>query len=265
MQPLPKSISALLLICAASIAFAADNDKQVATVNGEPIMTSELIIYANIKNPKADLNSPQTRQQLIQAYLGRELLYQEALAQKLDKSERVQMALDNQRREIVSQALVAKILKENPVTEAQARKFYEQQSAASKAAEYKTRHILTTSEQKAKEAIERLNSGENFDKVARNFSTDSSASRGGEIGWINPARMPQNFAAALRDTAVGEYTKAPVQTKFGWHVIQVEASRPLSMPDFVQVRDQLMQLLAEQRVSEYVAELQKKADIKINQ
>lgn len=265
MQPLSKSISALFLTCAASISFAADNDKQLATVNGEPIMTSELIIYAKIKNPKADLNSPQTRQQLIQAYLGRELLYQEALAQKLDESERVQMALDNQRREIVSQALVAKILKENPVTEAQARKFYEQQSAASKAAEYKARHILTKSEQQAKEAIERLNSGASFDDVARNFSTDSSASHGGEIGWINPARMPQNFAAALRGTAIGQYTPAPVQTEFGWHVIQVEASRPLSMPDFVQVKDQLMQLLAEQRVSEYVAELQKKADIKINQ
>lgn len=264
MQSPMKSISALFLLCAVSVSFAADGDKQIATVNGEPITTADLLTYAKIKNPKADLNSPQTRQQLIQAYVGRELLFQEAMKQNLNESERVQLALDNQRREVISQALVAKILNQNPVTEAQARAFYQQQAETSKAAEYKAAHILTQSQQQAEEAIGKLNSGTDFAQVARDFSSDSSASRGGEIGWINPARMPENFAAALQNTRVGEYTKTPVQTNFGWHVIKVEASRPVSVPDFAQVKDRLMQLLAEQRVSEYVAELQKKADIKIN-
>jgi len=190
------------------------------------------------------------------------LLYQEALKQKLDQQKAVQIALGNQRREVISQALVGQILRKNPVTEKEAKAFYDKQSAAG-GAEYKTQHILTKDEKSAKQAIERLNGGEDFAKVAKSVSTDSNAGQGGEIGWVNPGRMPPAFGDALKKTPVGQYTKTPVQTKYGWHVIKVEASRPITMPAFDQVKGRLMQLLAEEKVSEYISKLQKQADIKI--
>jgi peptidyl-prolyl cis-trans isomerase C len=263
MQTPLKSLFALLLsIMLMPVSFAADKDKQLATVNGEPIMTSELITYARMKSPQADLSKAETRQRLIQAYVGRELLYQEALKQKLDQQKAVQIALDNQRREVISQALVGQILRKDPVTEKEAKAFYDKQSAAG-GAEYKAQHILTKDEKSAKQAIERLNSGEDFAKVAQKFSTDPSASRGGELGWLNPGAMPPAFGDALKKTPAGQYTKTPVQTKYGWHIIKVEATRPVTMPSFGQVKGRLMQLLAEQKVSEYVSKLQKQADIKI--
>lgn len=259
-----KSISALLLSASLlPVSYAVDNDEEIARINGDPIMKSELITYARLKNPQANLSDRQIQQQLLQAYVGRELLYQEAMKQKLEQLERVQLTLENQRREVLSQALAAKIMSENPVTEAQAREVYQRQASTENSAEYRTSHILTRTEQDAKKAVERLDKGESFEQVARSLSTDASASQGGQIGWVNPGQMPDSFAAALRSIKVGGYSKSPVQTRFGWHVIKVDASRPASVPPFEQVRDQLMQRLAEQRVSEYIAELEKKAKIEV--
>lgn len=136
MSKLARSISALLLGAALlpSISFAADEnrDKQLATLNGEPIMASELFTYAKVKNPKADLTKPEIQKQMIQAYIGRELLYQEALKQKIDQLPVVKMAMENQLREVISQAMIAKIVQENPVTDEQVRSFYDKQAAENK-------------------------------------------------------------------------------------------------------------------------------------
>lgn len=264
MHMLAKSMTTLLLtVILMSTASAAENDGTLATVNGEPIKRSDLLIFAQLRNPQADLSNPQILQQLIKAYVGRELLYQEALAQKLDEDERVQIALKNQRHELISQALTAQYLQENPVTEEQVRALYEREAAKPRPAEYKVAHILTQTEDAAQRVIERLNSGEEFGRVARNFSTDSSAVRDGELGWVNPSRMPPPFAEAIKQTPVGEYTKSPVRTDHGWHVVKTLASRPMSMPAYDQVRERLRQMLVEQRVTEYIVELQKKANIEI--
>ena len=135
MSKLARSISALLLSAALLPgAFAADDkDKKVATINGDPIMASELLTYAKVKSPQADLTNADVRKQMIQAYVGRELLYQEAIARKLDKLPFVKLALENQEHEVISQALIATIMQEKPVTEAQVRSYYDLKANESKA------------------------------------------------------------------------------------------------------------------------------------
>lgn len=98
----------------------------------------------------------------------------------------------------------------------------------------KVRHILiktdtVNSEEDVKIRIEqleiRLEGGEDFADLARSNSQDTlSAARGGELGWVSQGDTVPRFEAAMDKLAIGEISK-PVQSRFGWHIIQVEGRR----------------------------------------
>ena len=132
MTKFKSSVSALIFTALALPSAFAAEDKTVAIINGDPVMASELLTYSKVKNAKADLSNDDIRKQMIQAYVSRELLFQDAVAQKIDQLPIVKLALENQRHEIISQALIAKIIKDNPVTEEQLRSIYDQKVAEQK-------------------------------------------------------------------------------------------------------------------------------------
>ena len=85
------------------------------------------------------------------------------------------------------------------------------------------RHILVDTEEEALDIISALNSGELFADFARAVSLDTgSGSRGGELGWSPSSNYVEEFAEAVDALPVGEISE-PVQTQFGYHVIQVLA------------------------------------------
>ncbi|MCF6299068.1 MAG: hypothetical protein L3J01_04235 [Thiomicrorhabdus sp.] len=151
MSKIKSSISALIFSALILPSAFADEDKVLAIINGDPVKTSELLTYAKVKNAKADLSNDVIRKQMIQAYVGRELLYQDAIAQKIDQLPIVKLALENQRHEVISQALVAKIVQETTLTDKQLRAAYDK-----KAAELKTDNKEFPSYEQAKPQIAKL-------------------------------------------------------------------------------------------------------------
>lgn len=101
------------------------------------------------------------------------------------------------------------------------------------------RHILVkinelTSENDARRRItdlkERLDNGGQFEEMARLHSEDGSASSGGDLGWVSPGDTVPEFEQAMNALRDGE-TSAPVQSPFGWHLIQVIERRSKDMSD----------------------------------
>lgn len=86
------------------------------------------------------------------------------------------------------------------------------------------RHILCEKQGKALEALAKIQAGEPFASVAAAYSEDK-ARQGGALGWKQRAELTPAFAEAAFALAVGEYTKAPVKTPFGYHVILVEGRK----------------------------------------
>lgn len=112
------------------------------------------------------------------------------------------------------------------------------------------RHILVPDESLAQVVIERLNSGEDWNVLAAELSTDeSNKNQGGDLGWFDRNRMVSEFADAAFNLAVGEIS-APVETQFGWHIIQVlgHEGRPLTDSAYQQLKSQVFEdWLTEQR------------------
>jgi peptidyl-prolyl cis-trans isomerase SurA len=118
------------------------------------------------------------------------------------------------------------------------------------------RHILIktnelTSESDARNRLlqikERIDHGAKFDEMARLHSEDASASKGGDLGWVNPGDTVPEFEKAMDALKVGEVS-APVHSPFGWHLIQVLGRRN---EDVTQERQKL---LARQAIRERKSE-----------
>lgn len=236
----------------------------IAVVNGEPISQDVYKAYAEQRKARlGNVDTPAAREALTNELITQELLVQEAEKQNLTQDPQVVLQLEIARRNLLAIALVRRLIDEHQPSEETIQKEYEKVAEAMKTKEYKARHILVDTEEEAKEIIAELDKGGDFAELAKARSTDSSAERGGDLGWFTTDLMVQPFGEAVASQPVGEPSETPVQTQFGWHVIQVDEVRDASAPPLEQVRPQLEQALRGQVVDDYLAKLREQSEIEI--
>jgi len=127
--------------------------------------------------------------------------------------------------------------------------------------EIRARHILVDTKEDALAAIGRLEEGEDFAALAVELSTGPSGPNGGELGYFGRGAMVPSFEVASFGLAMDSYTKEPVQTQFGWHVIKVEDRRVAPAPSFEEAQDQLRNTISVKLAGVILAELRGKAEI----
>lgn len=85
---------------------------------------------------------------------------------------------------------------------------------------YKVAHILVTARHEAEDLLRKLNGGATFEDLARKFSQCSSASAGGDLGEIRMGKADSDFEDAALKLKPGQVSKAPVRSRFGYHIIK---------------------------------------------
>jgi peptidyl-prolyl cis-trans isomerase C len=127
--------------------------------------------------------------------------------------------------------------------------------------EVHARHILVKSEDQAKSVIGELDKGADFAELAKKYSTDPGAGSGGDLGYFGHDDMVKEFADAAFALPAGQYTKTPVKTQFGWHVIKVEDHRVGAPPSFEEARPQITQIVAHNAVEATLKQLRGAAKV----
>ena len=211
----------------------------VATLNGEPVSRALLDhltrAQMGITNPydapasaaAAASAPPIDRQQLLDELIGVELLAQKARERGLDKTPAVLAEAELQSKTLLSQRVVRELIHSLKVSDAELQAAYDELVPPH---EFQLRHVQLADRDTALTVISRLQQGQAFAELARSLSTDKvSRAQGGELGWLMVEQMPADFAAATRALKPGEHTVQPVKTDQGWHVIQLQALRPLAL------------------------------------
>lgn len=237
--------------------------EQVATVNGKPITVIE---YQNILQARFGTRvarNKSERKNAIDWLIKRKLLIQEAQKQKLDSREDVATAIKFNQEQILIRALTSKYLKDNPVTEQDAKKRYDE---LRKEKEYKVSHILLPSEEQAKQFITDINKGKSFKLIAKKNSLDmDSAKRGGSIsGWINQHGIaPQVYIAAAK-LKKGKVGSMPVKSDFGWHIVRRDGSRGAKLPPFEKIKQKMLERVQGERIDNLLDHLRSQAAIVVS-
>lgn len=265
---LSKQVLLPLLASVALVAAAPSHaaEEVLATVNGAKITKDDFQRFVfeatqGMKGkPKIDPND------VMSELLSRELVYQDAIKQGVDKRKEIIDELKRLERKLIVGVAIDEAVNKNPITDKELQALYDSDIKDLKLKELKARHILVKEKTQAEQIITELDLGGDFAKLAEKHSTDAgSAKKGGELGWFRPQQMVAEFSNAAMLLDKGKYTKVPVQSQFGWHIIKLEDSRDVAPPTFEQVKPKLAQALKQKRVADYIQSLEKKADIKVNQ
>lgn len=246
----------------AAAATTAPASPTLATVNGVaiPRQRLELVVRQQVARGAAD--SEQLRAQVREALINNELLLQEANRSGLSKKPEVQQQIDLTRQEVIANAMVGEYLRGQPVTDADVQREYERAKAQTGAREYRARHILVSTEEDAKSVLAELKKGAKFEELAQKRSLDEGTRpKGGDLDWNVPTNFDKAFADAMVKLEKGKMTDAPVRSRFGFHVIQLDDVRNIDFPKLDQVRQQLQQRIIGQKVDGLIRELRAKAKI----
>ncbi|MEJ1966539.1 MAG: peptidylprolyl isomerase [Gammaproteobacteria bacterium] len=233
----------------------------VATVDGQKIDRDLYEFYAKgvANKPSSDL-TPEQRDQVLENLIRAKVIAEQAEKDGTAKEPNTAALLELSRLNVLQQAVSEKYLKDRKATDQELRAEYETQVGQLPKLEYHARHILVATEAFAGKVVAELEKGAKFEDVAKRESMDSKEN-GGDLGWFTPDRMVKPFADAVVALKPGEYTHAPVQTQFGWHVIKLEETRNVAPPAYDQVKARVEQMVQGKKFKTYVDDLMKTAKV----
>jgi len=205
----------------------------IATVNGVayPLDVFRMFFMERLQEAQGE-NDPAFQQQAFNEFMTMVVAAQEAQKRKLQDSPDVTAALEVQRLKVLSNAALADMARGIQVTDDELKKAYDEVKKNATRTEYKARHILVKDEAEAKKVIKELDKGADFGELAKKKSEGPTGKNGGDLDWFNADQMVKPFAEAVAKMKAGTYTKEPVQTQFGWHVINLQETRTAEPPKF---------------------------------
>lgn len=252
-----------LLVCGAFVQTQPVRaDAVLATVNGTEIRESDLALAeAEVGAEVANIPAENRKRLLLEFLIEMQLFSDAAEADKLasgpDFERRLAYWNTRAKRDAYYEKAVKGAIGENVVRELYDDKVKE----IAPEDEVQARHILVEDEALAKTLAERAKNGEDFAKLAEEFSKDpGSKANGGMLGYFSKGQMVKEFEDAAFGLKKGELSQ-PVKSKFGWHVIKVEDVRTKLPPSFEDVKGQISQALEQQKGQQVSKELRDKAKV----
>lgn len=258
---LAASLFALTAAVTVAPAQAQATAKAVATVNGKAIPASRADLLLAGQVAQGQPNTPELQAAVREELVRREVLSQEAAKKGVGKKPEVLNQLELARQGVLIGAYLNDFATNLKFSDADVQKEYDSIRATLGEKEYKARHILVEQETEAMSIIDKIKKGEKFEELAKASKDPGSKDKGGDLGWANKTTYVPAFSAALVKLEKGKYTQAPVQSNFGWHVIQLDDVRELKAPGIEEVKPQLIQGMRQRAVEKHILELRGKAKV----
>jgi peptidyl-prolyl cis-trans isomerase C len=241
---------------------ALASDPVVAKVNGTAITRADLEALQSQLPPFAQqqpLSALYPR--LVDRLVDGKLVLAKAKSEKFEQDPEVRKQIALLQDRVIEQIWVHRQI-DKQLTDEVLKKAYDESIKSFKAEDQvRARHILVPTKEEADKLLARLKKGEDFAALAKEASKDGSASSGGDLGFFGKGQMVKPFEEAAFGLKMGEVSKAPVQSQFGWHLIKVEERKPSTPPSFEESKAELKESRSRELADKIVADLRKDAKI----
>lgn len=267
-----KNQVVLAATCCVLVATANANPEQknslefVASVNSTPI--SQATFDANLKSAidRGAKDSPELRQAIKEELINRELLTQEAKREKIQDLPEYALQVDQFEQNLLLQLYIDEYFKKNPITDEQLKTEYERQKKllgdTGGEVQYRFSQIISNKESESLILLSRLQKGDSFTQLARDFSADAAGKKeGGSVGWVNSQQINPQILQALRLLNKNEFSKKPIQIGNAWVIVRLDDKRAAKIPGFEEAKNQLRQAIVQQYLLETVKRLRQNAKI----
>ncbi|MCY1704632.1 peptidylprolyl isomerase [Pannonibacter sp. SL95] len=256
-QPLRTALIAATALTLSAASLSAQAPGDVVAKVGDTVITEADIAFAarDLGQELQRFPPAQWRSILTDVLVDMTLLAKEAEKEGLQKDEDFQRQVKFLTTQALRNAYVSQKL-EASITEAELKAAYDAELANFKGEEeVRARHILVKTKEEAEKLIKDLDGGADFAELAKANSSDGSAAAGGDLGFFGKGRMVPEFETAAFALEPGKYTKEPVQSQFGWHVLKLDEKRIQPAPAFEDVQDGLRNKLMRDRYTKLMTDL----------
>ena len=241
---------------------APAEDQVLATVNGEEILESEVrATQEGLPQQYRQLPFEMLKPMLVDREINQRLLMLAGQDAGLADDEEVKNQLAALERRLVAETYLERAIAEKGTDDAIKAHYDEFIKTNEPEPQVHARHILLENEDDAKAGIAELDDGADFVELAKEQSTGPSGPNGGDLGFFNKGDMVAPFAEAAFAMEPGTYSKEPVQTQFGWHVILVEEKKDGAQPTLEEIRKQMEAEVTQQAVQDLIEELRSDAEV----
>lgn len=251
----------------------AASGEVLAKINGKVITTEEFKKEQENLPPylKASLEDKEGKKKLLDNLVTRELILQKAKKDGLDKDAAVVSKLDEIKKTLTIEALLKKDVEDKvSFTEKEAEEYYNSHKEEFKDGEkVKVSHIMVKTEKEAVDILDKLDKKENFEKLAKKYSIGPTASKGGDLGYLERGAtgVPEFEDAAFKLKKAGEV--GPVLSAgAAFHIIKLYDRKDVEPQPFNKVKERIITSESKKKQKELfdalISSLRKDAKLEIN-
>lgn len=217
-------------------------DKVLAMVDGREIQESDVYsLMQNLGQNAAQFQSEEGKAHLLTEIVAQELLYSEAMENNLADEEAFQTVLKQMEKSLLIQYAANQLMTSVTVDDAEVKAFFDDNPDMFKSEQSAVAsHILVEDKETADQVLEEIKNGLAFADAAKKYSSCPSKDEGGALGEFTRGRMVPEFEEATFNMKPGEISE-PVQTQFGYHIIQLDSINNPEAVSFDDVKDQVKQ------------------------
>lgn len=245
------------------------NDKVVAKVNGKEINQGDVLKFLNDVGPQVAMQfqSPEGIQKVVDELVNQELLYLEALENKVDKEDEFNQILEETKVVLLKNYAISKLLSKETVSQDEIKNYYdENKDHFAKPQSVVASHILVEDEDMANKIGKEIKDGKSFEDAAKEYSTCPSKEKGGDLGEFTRGQMVPEFEDKAFEMEEGTISE-PVKTQFGYHIIKLVKKNEAGQKTFDEVKAEIEQIVLglkqQTKYLDKVNELKNKYEVEI--
>lgn len=238
-------------------------DEPIATVNGDPITYADVALADEEMGAALARLEPEVRfQYLLGMLIDRRVVAQAAREKHVDDDPQVKRRQDYFNEKALRDVYWVQLMQDK-VTDEAVKAYYDENIAKAPAEkEAHARHILVPTKEEAEKVAAEIAGGKSFEDAAKEHSQDPGSPDDGDLGWFRRGDMVAEFGDAVFAMKPGEIS-GPIQTQFGWHVIQLVELRDLAKPALEEAREDIVRTIAREEGQKLMEKLRADAKIEI--